>query len=353
MSITKASSQKNLPSLKNYFVKQDSKIYFPKASAYLKFPAGLFVVGDDRNVGFHLEMVNPNAKHVSHANEVDSDDNLLHELEMILSESDFPEQTIIPELYDEFISEHTTNTGFLSEGYFPMEQWNEGLSIVHESILKFLENKGFYDKNQLGYKRSVLLYGSPGTGKSRYIDNVSKYMIDAYEAVVIRITSTNDIRLLLSDGILKLNRFLKDRLIVFIVEEIAEYSYRTEIELLDLLDNSILRHNVMFLMTTNNPEKIPETLINRPSRVDVLEKVCLNVKEGFVDAWYKHCTGKDLPEDETTEYWYKAKLSPAYLKELFILSELNNIPPKQAWESVAKRRASVASAFKETREFIL
>ena len=81
---------------------------------------------------------------------------------------------------------------------------------------------------------------------------------------------------------------MTNRLKVIVIEELATLVQRNDYtELLNLLDHMALQDNVLFLMTTNSPDVIPENIIDRPSRVDILEEVGNDgYIEGYTEAWY-------------------------------------------------------------------
>jgi len=342
--------------LKRYFIDSGSYIGFPNSVAYSHFPAGIYYpASEDRTGRFILRRIDPlNKKATEDMIREEDNDQLARELDALLSDDDEPEEVTKSDIGR--MMKRIESSSFLSEGYFPMEKWNPGLESVDRSIRTFLKNRELYERNSLGFRRSILLFGEPGTGKSRYIDHVSKQLIEENDAVVIRLDSRREIGMTIEKGLITLEAYLGDRLKVFIIEELAQISSRMDItELLNFLDNAVLRHNVLFLMTTNTPERIPKPLIDRPSRIDVLEKVGANNRDGFIEAWYTHITGKTLPESSKDEPWYDARLSPAYLKELFLVSMLNEQTPEQAWKDLSRRKHLVAASFddRDRSDFIL
>ena len=103
-----------------------------------------------------------------------------------------------------------------------------------------------------------------------------------------------------------------------------------------------LRDNLLFFDgQPNSPELTPpENIIDRPSRVDILAEVdAEGYQPGFIQAWYHYITGKfPSPESWNGHSFMAAGLSPAYLKELFILTEVEEISVDAAWKRLKKRR---------------
>lgn len=341
--------------ISHYFVDYGTFISFPQARAYLDFPAGVYYPIIERDTGVlalkRIDFLGERAAHGSVQTEFkerfggSEDDKFLAELAAVLNEE--PE---FKRHHSQFKSsrkiKRIENNLHLEEGYFPMHEWNPGLKRTHQSITNFLANEELYVENNLGYKRSVLLYGEPGTGKSRYIDYISKKMIEEHDAVIIRLDQLQNINHVIEKGLIQLEAFLGDRLKVFVIEEFAAIiNNSSRSDLLTFLDNNIIRNNVMFLMTSNQPERIPMPFIDRPSRVDVLEEVNANNDDGFIHAWYKHITGEELGVDAAGEEWYNESLSPAYLKELFLQSKLESITLTEAWEKLKSRRQTIQNRF--------
>ena len=371
-----------------YYIDYGSHIAFPKELAYSEFPAGLYLPDRSDEGNFVLTRIDPfrrqallemhrnnrirdeaeqdaqatgNAEFDSFIEQIELEDlAFMEEMERITQQSSrTPANPVHSRMSDKHSVSATALSSlnrlergdYLSEGYFPLEKYNPGLKRVSEAISEFLQNRRIFVENRLGYRRSVLLFGEPGTGKSRFIDNLCKQLIQMHKAVVIRIDSRFQLELVVDKGLVLLETHLADRLKIFIIEELAEMSsYRGNSSLLNFLDNAILRNNVIYLMTTNNPDRVPKNLTDRPSRIDVLEEAGRENLPGFQEAWYKHVTGQELPESEKHHAWYSAKMTPAYLKELFLLSRMKGIQPHEAYGYLEHRIKLVKNNFAEKRE---
>jgi len=244
-----------------------------------------------------------------------------------------------------------TATRTQRERYFQLEDYHPGLKSARENIRRFAENEDFYTSRGLNYKRSVLLFGDPGTGKSRMLYEACNDLIRTHEAIVIKIDTDNDLDTLFDHGTIPISQQLGDRMKIFLIEELSQLcgGYRDLVKLLHLLDSFILNENVLFLMSTNYPDRIPSNVIDRPSRVDFLAKVnCREFDTAMVAPWYKHLMGRELEATEADSAWINAKLSPAYLKELFMYAEINNCSLAESWGVIQERRELVESNFAET-----
>lgn len=234
--------------------------------------------------------------------------------------------------------------------YFPMEQYSNGLKSAKDNINRFLQSKEVYERVKMDYRRSILLYGDPGTGKSQFIYQLSRELIEEREAIVIRVENS---RMLNSfyEKVLQPISYYSNRLKVIVIEELADLcNGRSNVTmLLNLLDSLQLRENVLFLITTNYPERIPSNIVDRPARLDLL--CSINSKDldaDFIDAWFEFCMGRSITGEEKNQEWYvetRGKLSPAYLKELFLYSQLHEKSLNEAWSIIKERRTEIERDF--------
>jgi len=332
--------------LKRYFIDNGKYISFPNTIAFNFFPAGIYFPDTDKNGIFVLKRIDPmNKRAAEEMVREQLDDELTSCIADMFAEEDtgdFSSRDI------HRLLKRIEDASYLNENFFPMHLWNEGLQRIDSSIKSFLENRELYEKNKLDYRRSFLLYGEHGSGKSRYIDYISKKMIDDYDAIIIRLDSHREISLTIERGLIPLEANLGDRQRVFIIEEFAQIAGRASFnELLNFMDNAIIRSNIMFILSTNSVHQIAKPFLDRPGRIDVLERVGTNYKSGFTESFYKFITGKELPESSKGESWYRANLPAAYLKELFLISMLNDESPEVAWRQVEKRKHLINSDFDE------
>ena len=111
----------------------------------------------------------------------------------------------------------------------------------------------------------------------------------------------------------------KVRPIVAIMEEVDRYD---ETALLPILDGSHQHSNVIYIATTNYPEKLSSRLTNRPSRFD--EIIFIDMPEAPIRDEYLTRKSKRLAENEVERRKWVTKtdgMSIAHLRELLVSVE--------------------------------
>lgn len=188
------------------------------------------------------------------------------------------------------------NTGQL---YYEMIDTNcdeiiELPSKEFKSVIKQLElfltpecKERFKEKKFL-YKRSTLIHGKPGTGKTVIINRVIEHVIKLNGVVLF-----NPIPAFLTEVLTQLQDIQPDTPIIVVFEELDKLMRNYEGDLLSILDGEVQKENVIFLATTNFIGQIPPR-IKRPGRFNNLIEVSFPSPE--VRQFYlEHKLGKDYP----------------------------------------------------------
>lgn len=135
---------------------------------------------------------------------------------------------------------------------------------VVNSIGTFWEREEIYLKNGIKFKRGILLWGPPGSGKTSLIKLLIKDIIER-EGVVFKFTRPE----IFSDGLRIFREIEPNRPVVAIMEDLDSYFEQyNESSIINILDGVDSIEKVVFIATTNYPEKLGERVINRPSRFD-------------------------------------------------------------------------------------
>lgn len=191
---------------------------------------------------------------------------------------------------------------------------------VVQDIKKFWTLKNAYKSIGQTYKRGILLHGVPGGGKSSAIKIIVKDVIEA-GGIAIKFQDPDYFK----DGLAAMRRIEKDRQIVVLMEDIdGLLDDFSESDILNILDGVTNYENIVFLATTNHPDKLLGSITNRPSRFDRVfefgppndktrEIYIKYLEEKFVQA-NKESSGVDVEKMIRDT----KSLTIAHLKELFM-----------------------------------
>jgi len=194
-------------------------------------------------------------------------------------------------------------------------------SEVLDHIDDFWNRKDRFDMLGLVFKRGVLLWGPQGSGKtSTMFQLMSKIVTD--EGIVILCDDpyecTSAIRLIRSVE--------KDRRLIVVMEDVDEIiRYYGDKKLTSMLDGDENVNNVVFVATTNYPERLPPRLLRRPSRFDIIKFIGMPTEKAR-KAYIKHVLKSGVSITELDE-WAKntEEMSIAQIKETIILVKVFDI----------------------------
>lgn len=186
---------------------------------------------------------------------------------------------------------------------------------VMEEISKFWASEASYKKYGLMYKRGIMLYGPPGSGKTSLVHMTMSDVISR-GGIVIKFDNPHHF----PDGMRALREAQPNTPVVVLMEDIESIiDYWSESDVLNILDGVNRVNKVVFMATTNYPEKLGDRVINRPSRFDKRFKIG-HPNERTRETYLKHLLkvgGKKLKMD--IKKWVKdtEDMSISHIKELF------------------------------------
>lgn len=195
---------------------------------------------------------------------------------------------------------------------------------VISEIMHFWESESVFRTYGLPYKRGILLWGPPGSGKSCTVQLIIADIIKR-GGIVVRFTNPHDFL----DGMRTIRLIEPETPIVVIMEDIdsiiKEYH---ESEVLNILDGVNSVEKVVFLATTNYPEELGARIVNRPSRFDKRFKIGFPTAKGR-KLYLEHIIGNGNVKDGRAKIkelkidirrWIQDtdEMSIAHLKELFV-----------------------------------
>lgn len=149
-----------------------------------------------------------------------------------------------------------------------------------EQVIQVIENfwaseKDYKEGNEFviggaAYKAGIMIYGPPGTGKSCTIKIVSNKLIEKSGTVFYASAHPSNVMSFLMD----FSTVEPDRKSIVILEDfdslINNYG---EAHYLAMLDSAMSIDNVLFIATTNYPERLDPRIYNRPGRFSHVIKI--------------------------------------------------------------------------------
>lgn len=205
---------------------------------------------------------------------------------------------------------------------------------VLKSIAHFWTKEKAFRKHGFLWKRGMMLWGPPGSGKTCTLQQLSKMIIDRGGFSVYVNTNPEFV----AHGLGIMRRIEPDRPIIVMIEDIDAIIDRFgEAALLALLDGELQIDNVVFIATTNYPEKLDSRFVNRPSRFDEIIYIGMPssaAREVFLTNKNKRLAKN--PEDlkkwvDATDGW-----SIAHMRELIVAIECLDNPFDATVERLVK-----------------
>lgn len=188
---------------------------------------------------------------------------------------------------------------------------------VLTSISKFWSLEHKFQEHGFVWKRGILLWGPPGGGKTTTIHLLAQEIVNNNG-----ITIYGDVNepYKLSQSIRALRQIEPKRPLVVVLEDIDAIRSENESEVLSLLDGEEHTDNIVYLASTNYPEKLDPRIINRPSRFDEIIYIGLPNEESrrlFIET-----KGKSLSKTQINEWVSLTEgFSISHLKEVLVSVE--------------------------------
>jgi len=139
------------------------------------------------------------------------------------------------------------------------------------------------------FKAGVMIYGPPGSGKSCTIKIVSNKLVERKGTVFYGNGCSPDVVMSFLDDFCRVE---PDRKSIVILEDIDSLiEHYGEGRYLEMLDSAKTINNVLFIATTNYPEKLDPRIYNRPGRFSHVVKIGLptpKAREAYLKAILKN-----------------------------------------------------------------
>lgn len=189
-------------------------------------------------------------------------------------------------------------------------------AIIAE-IEQFTTLRPAFVERGLLYKRGVLLWGPPGSGKTSTLHLLMRLIVDRLGGVALLVDEPH----LASEALLLIRKIEPQRQVIAIMEDIDGLLQRHGVEqYLSLLDGEAQVDNIVFVATTNYPERLDRRFVDRPSRFDTVEYVGMPSPEAR--RTYLRHKEPDLPMPIIDQMVDATDgLSIAHLREMIILTQ--------------------------------
>lgn len=205
-------------------------------------------------------------------------------------------------------------------------------SRVKSDLESFLKGKHYYHRLGRVWKRSYLLYGSSGTGKSSFAAAMASFMCyDVYDVDLSRVADDSDLKSLLLQTTSKSVILIED-LDRFLVEKPTAVSLSGVLNFMDGVLNSCCFEERVMVFTMNSKDYVDQAVL-RPGRIDVHIHFPLCDFSSFKTLASSYLGLKDHKLFPQVEEIFEngSSLSPAEIGELMIA---NRNSPSRALKSV-------------------
>ena len=144
---------------------------------------------------------------------------------------------------------------------------DSNMDKVIAEIAKFWGRRESYANLGLMHNRGILMAGKPGVGKSCCLQQVVESMVSQGNVVFFANSASS-----ILEGLRSFRQVEPSRPVVVAFEEADELASHNERTLLQLMDGDSKVDHVLFLGTTNYPERLSDRMI-RPGRFDRLVQI--------------------------------------------------------------------------------
>lgn len=201
---------------------------------------------------------------------------------------------------------------------------------------KFWTLRKNFSERGFTFKRGLLMWGPPGSGKTSAIWQMTQALVTLHQGVVVFVENPN----LASTCIGLLRRIEPERPMITIMEDLdALVSQHGDHGFLALLDGETQISNVVHVATTNYPEYLDRRFVDRPSRFDTIMRVGMP----SADARRVYFRAKEPSLDDVTlERWVNRTedYSIAHLREVIIAIKCFGQPEDAVFDRMDDMRQS-------------
>lgn len=206
---------------------------------------------------------------------------------------------------------------------------------------RFWDLKDAFTSRGYLHKRGFLLYGPPGSGKTSLLQLMCQHLVTSLNGVVVFIDNPG----LATNCLHLLRRIEPNRPVVCILEDVdALCQAYSEGGYLALLDGENQIDNVIYVATTNYPERLDPRFVDRPSRFDTIRYIGMPTAEAR--RIYLSVKEPSLVDSGEIDYWVDRSdgFSVAHLREMIIANRCFEQPIDTVIERLEDMRVNRPSS---------
>ena len=140
---------------------------------------------------------------------------------------------------------------------------------IIKEVSDFWDKEELYKKYKTAHRRGILFFGAPGTGKTSIIKLLIKDVI-ARKGIVLKVPQNFELFVEAFDGIRKRDPEVP---IVVLMEDFERLAETNDSLILNTLDGVKASNKVVYVATTNHPERLGPRFMNRPKRFDTVIEI--------------------------------------------------------------------------------